>query len=47
MVWSKLIERLDSATSTISLFLQSNVNKFITYTVLPLENIVQELIDYP
>jgi hypothetical protein len=32
MVWSKLIQRLDSAISMISLFLSNNANKFITHT---------------
>ena len=46
MVWSKLTQKLDSATSTISLFSLSNVSKFITHTPLPLKIIVQELIGY-
>jgi len=32
---------------TMSLFSPSNANKFITHAVLPLERIVQELIEYP
>jgi hypothetical protein len=32
MVWSKLIQRLNFTTSTMSLFLWSNANKFITHT---------------
>jgi hypothetical protein len=47
MVWSNLIQRLGSATSTMSLFSPSNASKFITHTILLLEMIVQELIDYP
>jgi hypothetical protein len=53
MVWSKLIQRLDSAISMISLFSSNNANKFITHThththtLLFLKMIVQELIDYP
>jgi len=49
MVWSKLIQRLDSAISMISLFSSNNANKFITHThtLLSLKMIVQELIDYP
>jgi len=47
MVWSKLIQRLDSAISTMSLILLSNVNKFITHTLIFLEMIVLRLIDYP
>jgi hypothetical protein len=47
MVWSKLTQKLDSAMSTMSLFLLSNVSKFITHTHLYLERIIQELIDYP
>jgi hypothetical protein len=31
----------------MSLFSPSNANKFIAHTILPLEMIVQELIDYP
>jgi hypothetical protein len=37
MVWSKLIERLDSVTSMMSLFSANNANKFITHTILPLK----------
>ena len=33
-------------TSTMSLFLPSNASKFITHTLIHLEMIVQELIDY-
>ena len=47
MVWSKLIQRLDFATSMMFLFSPSNANNFITYTLLPLEMIIQELIGYP
>jgi hypothetical protein len=47
MVLSKLIQSLDLATLMMFLFLPSNANKFITHTLLPLERIVQELIDYP
>jgi hypothetical protein len=47
MVWSKLIQRLDSAISTMSLILPSNVNKFITHTLFFLEMIVLRLIDCP
>jgi hypothetical protein len=39
--WSKLTQTLDSATSTMSLFLPSNASKFITHTPLSLEKIVQ------
>jgi len=46
MVWSKLIQRLDSATSMMFLFSPSYASKFITYTPIPLERIVQELIGY-
>jgi hypothetical protein len=46
MVWSKLTQKLDSATSTMSLFSSSNANKFITHTPLSLERIVHELIGY-
>jgi len=46
MVWSKLIQRLDFAMSTMSLFLLSNANKFITHTLICLEKIVLGLIDY-
>jgi hypothetical protein len=46
MIWPKLIQRLDSATSIMSLFLPSNANKFITHTLFPLERIVQELTGY-
>ena len=44
MVWSKLTLKIDSATSTISLFSPSNARKFITHTPFPLERIGQELI---
>jgi hypothetical protein len=37
MVWSKLTQKLDSATSTMSLFSPNNANKFITNTPFPLE----------
>jgi hypothetical protein len=47
MVWSKLIQKLDSATSIMSLFSPSNANKFITHTLFLLERIVQELNGYP
>jgi hypothetical protein len=47
MVWPKLVQMLDSATSMMSLFSPSNANKFITHTFFPLERIVQELIGYP
>jgi len=45
MVWSKLIQKLDSATSIMSLFSPSNAN--ITHTLFLLERIVQELNGYP
>jgi len=48
MIWSKLIQRLDFVTSTISLFFfPSNANKFIAHTLFSLKRIVLELIDYP
>jgi len=47
MVWSKLKQGLYFAMSTMSLFLPRNASKFITYTLIPLENIIQELIGYP
>jgi hypothetical protein len=47
MVWSKLIQRLNSTTSKMSSLSQNNANKFITYTILSLEMIVQEFIGYP
>jgi hypothetical protein len=34
MVWSKLIQRLDFAMSTMSLFSLRNINKFITHTLV-------------
>jgi hypothetical protein len=46
MVWLKLKQRLDSATLMMSFFLPINASKFITHTLLSLEKIVQELIDY-
>jgi len=46
MVWLKFIQMLDSATSMMSLFLPNNASKFITHTLLSLEMIIQELIDY-
>jgi hypothetical protein len=46
MVWLKLIQSLDSTTSTMSLFVSSNTNKFFTYTPFFLEMIIQKLIDY-
>jgi hypothetical protein len=46
MVWSKLIQRLDSVMLMISLVSPSNASKFITHIFLPLERIVQELIGY-
>ena len=46
MVWLKLIQSLDSTTSTMSLFVSSNTNKFFTYTPFFLEIIIQKLIDY-
>jgi hypothetical protein len=47
MVWSKLIQKLDFATSMMFLFSPSNASKFIIYTPIPLERIVPELIGYP
>jgi hypothetical protein len=47
MVWSKLIQMLDFVMLMMSLFSPSNTSKLITHTLLPLERIVQELIDYP
>jgi hypothetical protein len=44
MVRSKLIQKLDSATSTMFLFSLNNVSKFITHIFIPLKMIVQELI---
>jgi len=46
MVWSKLIQRLNSLTPMMFLFSSSNANKFITNTLLSLKRIVQELIGY-
>jgi hypothetical protein len=43
----KSTQKLDTATLTMSLFSQSNPNKFITHTPLPLERIDQDLIVYP
>jgi hypothetical protein len=40
MVWSKLIQMLDSAMSMMSLFLPSNASKFITHILRPLKRIV-------
>ena len=37
MIWSKLIQKLDFAMSMMSLFSPSNVSKFITHTIIPLE----------
>jgi hypothetical protein len=42
----KISLKVDSAMSTMSLFLPSNVSKFITHTIFSLERIVQELIGY-
>jgi hypothetical protein len=47
MVWSKLIQMLDTTKSTMSLFSPNNANKFIIHILLPLEIIVQEFIGYP
>jgi hypothetical protein len=47
MVLLKSTPKLDTATETTFLFSQSNANKFITHTPLPLERIDQELIGYP
>jgi hypothetical protein len=44
--WSKLIQRLNFTTSTMSLFLLSNANKFITHTLFHLERIVLKLNGY-
>jgi len=44
--WSKLTQRLNFATSTMSLFCLSNANKFITHTLFHLEMIVLKLIGY-
>jgi len=41
IVWSKLIQRLDSTMSMISLFSSSNAKKFITHTLLHLEMIIK------
>jgi hypothetical protein len=46
IVWSKLTQKLDFATSKMSLFSPNNASKFITHTLLLLEMIVQELIDF-
>jgi len=48
MIWSKLIQRLDFVTSTMSsFFFPSNTNKFIAHILFSLKRIVLELIDYP
>jgi len=40
MVWSKLTQMLDSAMSTMCLFLLSNARKFIIHTHVALEMMI-------